>query len=283
MTTICFLIPYFGKWPSWMPFFLESCRYNENIDWKFYTDCGTPGNLPPNVNITPMTFKSYCELASKRLGFSFAPEKSYKLCDLKPAFGLIHEEEIKEYDFWAFGDIDVIYGNLRAYFTEDRLKRYDLLATHERRVSGHLTLIRNTELMRKAFMSAPRWKERISDINHNAFDEGGFSRLFIRHKNLPFSVRKFLSHFYFWSRRAEFCEAYSTSFTKIPWVDGSYNFPETWYWNKGRLGFNKHFSREMPYLHFAIWKKQWKDKVFDTKISTRDSWKITKDGFFISE
>ncbi|EXF95355.1 hypothetical protein HK44_026140 [Pseudomonas fluorescens HK44] len=35
---IFFLIPYFGRWPFWMPFFLESCRRSE-----FTEAFSTPG------------------------------------------------------------------------------------------------------------------------------------------------------------------------------------------------------------------------------------------------
>ena len=44
MTTprLLFLIPYFGRWPFWMPFFLQSCRFNPDVQWLFFTDCGTP-------------------------------------------------------------------------------------------------------------------------------------------------------------------------------------------------------------------------------------------------
>lgn len=56
-----------------MPFFLESCRRNADIDWLLFSDCGTPPDLPPNVTVEAMTFGDYCELVSKRLGIEFAP------------------------------------------------------------------------------------------------------------------------------------------------------------------------------------------------------------------
>ncbi len=262
-----------------MPFFLQSCRYNESINWLFFSDCGIPDHCPENVRIKAIDFKSYCKLVSDRLGITFLPEKAYKLCDIKPALGFIHQDEVEGYDFWAFGDIDVIYGDLRAYFTDERLSKYDLLATHERRISGHLCIMRNNKRMREAFMSAPLWRERISDPAHNAFDEGGFSRLFARHKNLPLFARKFLSRFNRWSRHAEFCEAYSTSFCKIPWIDGSYAFPETWYWKEGHLSHESSFTKEFPYLHFAIWKKSWANLSVTSELSQQPRWKITKAGF----
>lgn len=152
------LIPYFGRWPFWIPFFLRTCKRNADIDWLFFSDCGVPDDLPDNVRIVPISFADYCQLVSERLGISFKPNNPYKLCDIKPALGHIHADHLDGFDFWGFSDIDLIYGDLRGYFSEDRLARYDLLSTHARRVSGHLCLLRNNERMRQAFMCAPGWQ-----------------------------------------------------------------------------------------------------------------------------
>src|SRR5471032_2033341 len=93
---ILFLIPYFGQWPFWMPFFLESFRRNTDIDWLLFSDCGIPENLPPNVTVETMSFGDYCGLVSRRLNIDFAPDAAYKLCDIKPALGHIHADRSEE-------------------------------------------------------------------------------------------------------------------------------------------------------------------------------------------
>lgn len=110
---ICLLIPYFGRWPFWMPFFLRTCKRNADIDWLFFSDCGVPDDLPNNVRIIPISFADYCQLVSERLGISFKPDNPYKLCDIKPALGHIHADHLDGFDFWGFSDIDLIYGDLR--------------------------------------------------------------------------------------------------------------------------------------------------------------------------
>lgn len=102
--SIC-LSSYFGHWPFWFPFFLESCRSNPGIHWILHSDCGIPENAPPNVTLVETSFDDYCRQVSSALGIDFAPTNPYKLCDLKPALGLVHQEELKKYDFWAFGDL----------------------------------------------------------------------------------------------------------------------------------------------------------------------------------
>ena len=146
-----------------MPFFLESCRRNPDIDWLLFSDCPIPENVPENVRIESTTFDEYCALVSQRLSIRFGPQAPYKLCDIKPALGYIHADRLTGYDFWAFGDLDLIYGNLRRYFTAERLAGYDLFSTHERRVAGHLCLIRNTAEMQRVFMRIKDWEARFAD------------------------------------------------------------------------------------------------------------------------
>lgn len=259
---ICFVIPYFGKWPFWMPFFLTSCRANPTVDWLLFSDCGELPECPPNVRVVETSYAAYCDRVSARLGIGFHPANPYKLCDLKPALGCIHESELAAYDFWAFGDIDLVWGDLRAYFTVERLASKDLYATHARRVSGHCCLLRNTAEMRGLFRRIPNWDQRLVDKVHHALDEGAFSRIFLRRKNWPQPLAEFAGRFNRWRRRAEFVEAFSTPDAKVPWVDGGLEFPSRWSWDHGRLTNDRDGERGFPYLHFVVWKKHaWRSLV----------------------
>jgi len=42
---------YFGQRPPWIDFFVESCKWNPDVRWRFYTDCGEPnGNFRAAVS-----------------------------------------------------------------------------------------------------------------------------------------------------------------------------------------------------------------------------------------
>ncbi|WXL25247.1 DUF6625 family protein [Ectopseudomonas mendocina] len=284
--SICLVMPYFGKWPFWMPFFLQSCRFNPTVNWVFYSDCEELEDCPENVRLVRMSFSEYCALVSQKLGADFRPDRAYKLCDIRPAFGLIHQDDLQGYDFWGFGDIDLIYGDIRAYFTDERLSRYDLYSTHARRVSGHLCLIRNNARMREAFKQIPKWKERFCDPKHQALDEGAFTRLFLRNKNLPDVMQKIIgtlfNPFY---RRSEFVEAFSTPCARISWHDGSRAFPEKWYWRTGKLTNNRDGVREFPYFHFIVWKQEAWKKVPQAELDASatlaksHAWSVSPQGF----
>ncbi|WP_339415614.1 MULTISPECIES: DUF6625 family protein [unclassified Pseudomonas] len=286
---ILFLIPYFGRWPFWMPFFLESCRRNADINWLLFSDCPLPDNIPENVKIERITFADYCALVSRRLHINFAPQAPYKLCDIKPALGHIHVDRLDGYDFWAFGDLDLIYGDLRQYFSAERLARYDLFSTHERRVAGHLCVMRNTAKKRQVFMKIKDWKARFTDQAHHALDEGAFSRIFLWRKNFPKPLFELVGKFNTWRRRSEFIEAFSTPGGVIKWHDNSYCFPDQWFWNNGRLTNDRDGEREFPYLHFVCWKRnQWPllpepDIESVAALAAETSWVIDSKGFHRGE
>ena len=286
---ILFIIPYFGRWPFWMPFFLESCRHNADVDWLLFSDCPMPANVPDNVRIESITFADYCALVSQRLYLNFAPQAPYKLCDIKPALGHIHADRLTGYDFWAFGDLDLIYGNLREYFTAERLASYDLFSTHERRVAGHLCLMRNTPRKRHAFMQIKDWEARFTDQAHHALDEGAFSRIFLWRKNFPKPLFELVGKFNPWRRRSEFTEAFSTPGGVIKWHDGSDRFPHQWFWNKGRLTNDRDGEREFPYFHFVCWKRnQWPllpepDAEYVETLAAETTWVVDATGFHRGE
>lgn len=283
--SIVLLIPYFGKWPVWFSFFLMSCRYNRSIQWVFYTDCGIPENVPENVFFNETTFSGYKNYVSDKLKINFNPESPYKLCDLKPALGYIHEKDIKGYDFWGFSDIDLVYGDLRSYFSLERLMRYDLLSTHARRISGHFCLMRNTKKMRESFKLIKNWQELLADNTHHALDEGAYSRIFIRHKNFPTWLSGFLSRFNSWRTASEFSEAFTTPNGRVQWIDNSYKFPTEWRWSKGRLINNLTGSKEFPYFHFIAWKNEFYKFEACTDQSELNSkcLVITKEGFALED
>jgi hypothetical protein len=94
-------MPYFGKWPQWFPIYLASCKTNPTIRWHFYTDCPIPIDPPSNFTFCSMTFDNYKEKVSQKLRIAFKPEDYYKIYDIRPALGIIHEEDINGFDYFG--------------------------------------------------------------------------------------------------------------------------------------------------------------------------------------
>jgi hypothetical protein len=248
---IIFLMPYFGKFPEWFPLYLESCRWNPTIDWLFFTDCPVPKNAPTNVRFVSMSFPEYQQLASQQLGVTFKTESSYAVCNLRPAYGIIHQEYIERYDYFGFGDVDVIYGNLRAFYTDEVLT-YNTLSTHPNSVSGHLCLIKNNEQWLNAFRKIPNWQQRMTQPLIAGVDEAAFTKILRGYRRLPTPLCQLWGIFDTYKRNHLFKERFSTIFSQYPWIDGSYNYPKKWFWHQGQLTVES--GEEMMYLHFMNWK-----------------------------
>lgn len=283
--SIAFIIPWFGPFPKWMQVYLTSCKYNKSIDFYIFTDAPVPKSYPKNVTFIQTSFKDYCNLVSSKLGINFKPLNPYKLCDIKPSLGKIHNETLQGYDFWGFGDIDVILGDIRSFLTDQALNKYEFFSTHSSRIAGHFTVMKNDANWCSVFMERSDWKKSFESQEHLAFDEKSFSKLFIKFKNLPLPLRKVLCRIFLKNaRKAHIEEMYSTPGLRYNWIDGSRNFPTEWYWENGKLT-NNACDKEFLYFHFLDWKKYWEnsnDIIYIEDIKPGSRLVISRQGFSLS-
>jgi hypothetical protein len=235
---IAILVPYFGDWPPWINFFVESCRSNRTIDWFLFNDAEPPENRSQNVHHVRISFESYKTLVSNAIGHRITAQTPYKLCDIRPALGLVHADLLRGYDFFGFGDLDVIYGDIRSFYDDDVLAAHDILSSHPDRVSGHLCLLRNRDDVVTAFKKVRGWKTRMTQREHVGFDERDFFRLF-RSSRAELLSRLGIRRF-----RGLFREAYST-----PGPTGQMR----WMWKAGRLTNEFYPHHPFMYLHFMSW------------------------------
>lgn len=138
MYKICIIGIYFGKFPVYFPLWLNSCKYNETIDFLIITDQKII-NIPNNTSTITMSFIEFKNIVQSKFEFNISLERPYKICDFKPAFGIICEDYIVDYDFWGYCDFDMIFGDLRKYFNDELLYSYDKILS-----LGHLSLYKNT-------------------------------------------------------------------------------------------------------------------------------------------
>jgi len=240
-----------------------------------------------------MRYDEYRELVSQRLGIRFPNASPYKLCDYKPTYGHVHEDLVAGFDYFGFGDIDVIYGDIRRFYTPAILS-HNLISTHDNRLSGHFCLIRNTDRMRNAFRQVKDWRHYLEAPEHRGFDEHKFRRVVLRHKKYPLLLRRISGWFDPYQRGTFFKEQYSTILSPVPWHDGSLDHPQEWQWRRGHLTNSRDGEREFLYLHFMNWKSSrylrkytgedaaWEtlDRLvhFDVKPDVEE-WRMTRRGF----
>ncbi len=170
MKSIAYVVPYFGKLPSLFPLWLLSCRYNPTVDWLIFTDDKTPFDYPPNVKVKYCSFDDIRVRIQKCFDFSVSLERPYKLCDFRVAYGDIFKEELSAYDFWGHCDLDLIWGDIRAFYTDEVLDKYVKIG-----YQGHSTLYKNEPsinlLYRRFNKDGISYRQIFSSDKNFLFDE----------------------------------------------------------------------------------------------------------------
>lgn len=173
--TINIIIPYFGEFPGYFQLFLNSCSYNEAVNWTLITDNEEKYDFPSNVSVIKSSFSEIQKLIQSKFDFEVVIESVHKLCEYKPAYAYIFPEYIEGYDFWGYGDIDLIYGNIN-HFVTDEVLNYNKVFT-----LGHFTLIKNEIKYNEMFMQPVKgeylYKKAFSSPENFNFDEQFKDRL----------------------------------------------------------------------------------------------------------
>jgi len=178
MKKIILILPYFGKFPNYFNLWLESIRRNPTIDLLLITDNKEIYNydLPNNIKIELSTLSKLKKKIEKNLNKSIIMHEPYKICDFRPAYGVIFSDKIKLYDFWGYLDADIILGDIRYFLTDEILSKYEKIFSR-----GHFTLFKNSEKMNSFFEIDHKYTDcfHFSDVikyrSLCAYDEWGWN------------------------------------------------------------------------------------------------------------
>lgn len=168
---IAIIIPYFGSWPSYFNIFLKGCEHNKWLDIIFLTDCIIPQVHKENLTFIPYTLKKLNDLVNNKLKGKFSISNAYKLCDFRPCYGLIFEDYLLDYDYWGYGDIDLIYGDLEPFIKSRIADGYDVLSSRSEIISGSLSLFKNTYYLKSLYSKSFKLIELLYSSNYEGLDE----------------------------------------------------------------------------------------------------------------
>jgi len=173
---IAMLTCWYGPYPWYFPYFVDSCKYNPTIDFYIITENnGEILNKPDNIIIIIKTLEELKLNFSEKLGFSVCIDYPYKLCDFKPAYGFLFPEIIANYDYWGQSDLDIVFGNIRGFITKELLTIYDFISVRHDYTTGCFALYKNTEKMNEFFMRSKDYKLVFTNSEHFCFDECNFA------------------------------------------------------------------------------------------------------------
>lgn len=248
------LVPYFGKLPDLFPFFLKTVALNKGFDWMFFIDDDREFETPSNVKMIKMSFEELKSLMKIKLNENFKLEFPHKICDYRPAFGIIFEDWLTKYDFWGHCDLDVIYGDLGNFLTSEILQIYDKIF-----LAGHFSLYRNSDEINHLYKSELNgvkvYKKVFNTERGMVFDEihckdGGIVQLLKAHDHRIYTEDFCINFDY--ERTGFYSTLYDEKTGKYS-LDKNYNQVCTWedgkLW-KHQLIDDQIVTSEHMYIHF---------------------------------
>lgn len=167
-----FIIPYFGNLPNYFRFWLRSCGNNPNFTWLLITDAEINEDIPLNVIVKKISFADLKRRIQGCFDFEISLDKPYKLCDFKPAYGFIFQQDISDYVYWGVCDMDLIWGNLASLASIVAEKKFQKILD-----LGHCMLLKNNpeinRIFQKRSLGCLYYRDVFASSRNMIFDEDG--------------------------------------------------------------------------------------------------------------
>jgi hypothetical protein len=243
---IAFIIVYFGSAPWYFKFFNMSCAFNQNIDFILITDMDVSEGLANNVTLVKSSLHEISKRYTEKLGFEINITRPYKLCDLKPAYGLIFSDLIEGYDYWGFCDIDLVFGNIRSLITADILSRHEVITIKKEYIAGFFSLFRNNEKVNNLFKRSKDYRRVFQEPIDYGFDECNWEWVALMHGKDIWELNSEIESFTHVIKAAE-----SAGDITAYWHNMEYH-PGKITWNSGDLFYDKH--QRVLLCHFIFFK-----------------------------
>lgn len=245
MKSIILIVPYFGKLPSNFQLWLEGCRFNPSIDWLLFIDDSYPYSYPKNVTVIYTYLKKIKKRIQELYPFPIMLERPYKLCDYRVAYGEIFKEEIHTYQFWGYCDIDLLFGDIRKFITDDILETFEKIG-----FQGHLTIFRNSpdvvKRYRQNINTLPTYKDIFTNPASCMFDEDIIDAYY-DHLKIPVFKKVYFAHLLKYHK--------DFHLGHLPKEEEHKNNDNIFSWHQGKLyrhyiANGSTFENEMLYIHF---------------------------------
>lgn len=150
------IVPFFGDLPEWM----DKFKMPDGYDLLFDQD-----------------IEEFKRRVKDKLGIEYPGTwGSGKVWDYRGALGLLYEDEIKSYDYYGHCDLDVVFGDVNKFVTDEMLMNLDVYSGHKEYVNGCFSLYRNSKEVRELFLQCPEWKDKMSPLEPTGWIEKEYSR-----------------------------------------------------------------------------------------------------------
>lgn len=166
---------YFGNLPWYFDFFLDSCRRNTTVDFLLLVDdMERVYGDAENIKFEFISVADFAGMINTKLDITTSIIDAYKFCDFRPAFGMIFKDYLVGYDFWGHCDIDVIFGDIRAFITDELCEKNDIICVRPEYVTGFFSLFRNNHQINTLYKESKDYDDVFTRSKHFCFDECNF-------------------------------------------------------------------------------------------------------------
>jgi hypothetical protein len=176
MESIVLLTCWYGPYPWYFTYFIHTISFNPTVKFIIITDNRNEiPDKPDNLQIIYHTITDLKDIFEEKLGFAVNIDSPYKLCDFKPAYGYIFQQYINQYDFWGHTDLDIVFGDIRHFVTDDLLQKFEVISCRHDFTAGYFTLYKNTERCNSLFKRSKDYKLVFTTPQNYWFDEFGIN------------------------------------------------------------------------------------------------------------
>jgi hypothetical protein len=263
--SIACIIVYFGKVPWYFRFFTKSCSYNPDIDFILITNLEVTEELANNIIVVKSSLDEVTNRFKEKLGFKVNIAQPYKLCDVRPAYGVVFSDVIEGYDFWGYCDIDLIFGDIRSLITPDILYRHEVISASKTYMAGFFALYRNSEKVNNLFRRSKDYQKVFQQPVYYGFDECNLDWGYLNRGKNIFELNREIDSITHVVKMAELAGDLTVFWRAM---EGR---PGNMVWDRGELLRNK--NEKALLCHFIEFKK----KVF----KYIPQWKTVPDRFYI--
>jgi len=162
MKKICLIAVWMGKLPDYYPIWEITAKANKTIDFWLVSDQVENG-IDGNITFVHEDMEHLKQRFQKLFTFPIKLNTAYKICDYKPIYGSAFPEIVEGYDFWGHCDLDIIFGDIRKFITDELLDAYDKLFD-----AGFFILYRNTPQLKEMYKLSDK-KENMAYSYKKAF------------------------------------------------------------------------------------------------------------------
>lgn len=270
MKEVCVVGVYFGKFPPYFNLWLKSCFKNPQIDFLIFTDNEYAGKALENVRFIRTSLSELKSLFEQKLNMRISLERPYKCCEFKPAYGMMFEKYLKEYNYWGHCDFDMLFGDLYGFLKKYNYEQYDKFLP-----LGHLCLYRNTEQVNCRFLldgGTVTYKEAFSSPITMYFDEEkGMHGIYKKH-GFPYFEKRIFADI------SRLCRRF-----RLTKQDPNYE-NQVFYWENGKvyrtyLEKDGMHTEEFMYIHFS--KRHFQKETF--KAETAEAFFVGPEGFSLKQ